>query len=230
MYYRLSFLSQFLQLSVLISLKKEQDKVSNKGTIETVVNTCLKAIEVIKRTGQFAEPVPHLFDKNYMVGIPADIQVRGVEFKSCTETYSSLGKYFKDILDNLSVEDLTDTVSILEKWDELNKRDNPFLVASHLVNSAFNHTQKDYFNKLQFKELLFREIKAYKYDLEKRIQKVSKMADAEAETGDINSFLDFGASLQSLLTVMSTNNSNLLNYINKNSDMIYLIHIGVGKG
>lgn len=229
LYYRLSFLSNFLQLSVLISPKKDQEKGGSKNTLETMVNTCTKALEIIKRTGKFAEVVPQLFDKNYLVGVPADIQVRAFDFKPIAESCDTLGKYFRDMLHNLDAEDLNDTVSILEKWDELNKRDNSFLVASHLVHTAFNRTATEYFGKLGFRDLLLRELKLYKYDLEKRIQKAVKGTDNQDELNDINSFLEFGVSLQSLLTVMATNKSNLLNYINKNSDMIYLIHIGVGR-
>jgi hypothetical protein len=223
LYYRLSLLSNFLQLSVLIAPKKDQERTNNKVTLETIVNTCIKALEIIRRTGKFSEPLPNLFDKNYMVGIPADIQVREFVFKPIEDTCNSLSKYFKDILQNLEVEDLNDVGSILDKWDELNKRDNSFLVASHLVHSAFNLTAKEYFSKLEFKEIVFNELKMYKYDLEKRMQKVAN----QDELNDINTYLEFGVSLQALLTVMATNKSNLLNYINKNSDMVYLIHIGV---
>lgn len=227
LYYRFNFFLNFLQLTSAISTfhaDKKQGE-SNKARVESLCFTCIKALEIIKRTVTFEEPLPSILDKTNIVGIAIDVQVRNHDFPTLDKSIEGLKNTFEAMVNNYELANVDSSLDLLQKWDKLNTKDNNFLIGAHIVTTAFDETYETYFRKLELKDFIVDELKHYKYDWVSKIEHAKKNKDYNPE--DVNSYLDCFKGLRCILVTMATNRSCLFSLLEKFVDFLYFVHMGV---
>lgn len=200
-----------------------------KSKIEGLINTCLKALEVIKRTTKFREEAKGVFDRTNIVGIATDVPIRNMPMLTLEQSVQKLTTYLEQILENYELEHISDCLTLLEKWEQVNKKESGFLVSAQLVSNSFDRNNFSYFGKLKWEDLIKKELKYYKYDLDKRLKSKKNDERDISDKADLISYLEFGNSLQSLFVSMASNRAYLYNYFDKYTDLTYLVHLGVSK-
>lgn len=227
LYYRFNFFLSFLQLAVVISVRAAHQKPSeaNKARVESPLFTCIKALEVIRRTTAYEEALESAFDKANIVGIAIDVQVRTQDFPSFDKTVEGIKNTLEAMLGNYELASVASALDLMQKWDRLNSRDNNFLVSSHVVTTAFDESNETYFKKIELKDFIVDELKHYKYDWVAKIENAKK--NKETNLDDVNAYLDCFKGLRSILVTMATNRSALFTLLEKFVDFLYFVHIGV---
>lgn len=180
---------------------------------------------MIKRTTQFEEALPQIFDKVNICGIAIDVQVRSQDFPKLDTSIDSLKNTFETMLSNYELMNVSSALDLLQKWDQLNTKDNTFLVSSHIVTTAFDENNETYFRKLEMKDFIVEELKHYKYDWISKIDQAKKTKAVNME--DVNTYLDCFRAIRSILVTMATNRSCLFTLLEKFVDFVYFVHIGV---
>lgn len=198
---------------------------SSKSTVETLSFTCIKALEIIKRTVTFAEPLGSIFDKSNILGIAIDVQVRTLEFPLFDKSVEGLKSTFEALVSNYELANVDSALDLLQKWDKLNSKENNFFVGAHIVTTAFDETYETYFRKLELKDFIVEELKHYKYDWVAKIENAKKNKETNLE--DVNSYLDCFKGLRCILVTMATNRSGLFSLLEKFVDFLYFVHMGV---
>lgn len=216
-----------MQLAFITSVGQPQQKPSeaSKASVETFLFTCIKALEVIKRTTHFGQAVVSVFDKDNIGGIAVDVQVRTIEFPSVDQSIDSFRLELDSILANYDLQNISSAIDLLKKWNDVNTRDNSFWVSCHLVSTAFEDGPETYFKKIEFKDLIVEELKHLKYDWNEKLEMAKKNNSINID--DVSTYLDCFQSLRHVLMAMSTNRANFFAMLNKNIDFIYFVHNGV---
>lgn len=216
-----------MQFSYVISVTPVNQKPAeaNKSSVESFLFTCIKALEVIKRTTSFEEPLPSVFDKSNICGIAIDVQVRSLDFPTLETSVEGIKSTFEAMISNYDLMNVNSALDLLQKWDTLNRKDNNFLLSAHLVTTAFNEDNETYFRKLEMKDFIVDELKHYKYDWVAKIDHAKKKGDTNLD--DVNTYLDCFKGIRSILVTMATNRSCLFSLLEKFVDFVYFVHIGV---
>ena len=186
----------------------------------------MKALEVIKRTGHLGKPVDHLFDKSNICGIPTEIQIKNMAFPTFEQATQYLLVMCGQVLEAFSLENETELMPILEKWDQLNRRENSFFISSFIATLAFDPNTKTYFKKLEYKDLITNELKALQFDLDKRDRKNKNETEMEGED-DLTTYFELRTTLQTLLSLMTSSKNHVYDYLEKTLDFVYFVHVGV---
>ncbi len=188
----------------------------------------MKALEVIKRTGHMGQPVPSLFEKSNICGIPTEIQIKNMTFPTFDQATQYLLLMCNQVLESFSLEEETELMPMLENWDQVNRRENSFFISSFIATLALDSKNKTYFKKLEYKDLIVSEMKVLDFDLDKRDKKNKSDANLEAES-DLTNYFEMSIAIQTLLSVMTTSKNHVFDYLEKTYDFVYFVHLGVRR-
>ena len=188
--------------------------------------TCTKALEVIRRTSHFGKPVEGLFDRANICGIPTEIQIKNMPFPTFEQATQYMLLQCNQILDAFTLENESELMPMLERWDQINRRENSFFISSFIATIAFDPSNKSYFKKLEYKELISNELKVLQFEVDKRDKKHKSEADMDGET-DLTAYFDLSTTIQALLSLMTSSKNHLYDYLEKTLDYVYFVHLGV---
>jgi hypothetical protein len=186
----------------------------------------MKALEVIKRTAHLGQPVAGLFDRTNICGIPTEIQIKNMAFPTFEQATQYLLVQCGQVLDAFTLESESELMPMLERWDQINRRENSFFISSFIATLAFDPSSKSYFKKLEYKELIANEMKVLQFELDKRDKKNKTEADIDGES-DLTTYFDLSTTIQTLLSLMTSSKNHLYDYLDKTLDYVYFVHLGV---
>lgn len=213
MFYRLSFRRNFLSLvSKVCAFDGQKVKFED---LEGVLNACIKCLEVIKRTENLGVSVPHVFHRSNISGILGDIQIRDEKLPSLGSSVDSYIRTLSQLLAALELRKLNDLMEIVHKFSEINQRHNNFLVSAFINMVCFLYKPSTFCGTVSFEDLIKQEIFKLK-------AKLPTKANEELED-----FYDYAKTIQLTLSYMSTNTTSFYNFLEKNIDFVYFLHVGV---
>lgn len=220
LYYRLNFQINLLQL---FSYLQEEQNTCDFNKIENYIFTCLKALEVIKRTGKFSKPVDKAFSSENMCSVPIDIQIRQMTMKNLEESFEYFENILNQIVATVNLGNLTDIIDIFESWDLINKQGNSFLMTAIYAIIGLDPSGKKYFRSKNYESIIKANLLKYKYDFD---QAFNLLKPDEAESRDYRTFLEFSETFQNTLAIMSSSRPHLYNYLESSIDFIYFLYLG----
>ena len=119
-----------------------QKPVLEKGGaegIESNINSCTKALQVIKRTLEFAPPekAEAYFSQDHIRGMQSEISVRKINFPSFETAFEDYMKMFAGLRQVIKIAHMEHFNDVFFELEDFMKKDYNIIVRAYLCNSMF---------------------------------------------------------------------------------------------